>query len=97
MAHVDYATKERVATITLTRADKANAQNEQMLDELHECFLRAEADDDVRVIVLRAEGKHLSLVWLTTACHGWNTSFRRQDEERLQSMLNTLKHVHIPG
>ncbi|MGB0621180.1 MAG: enoyl-CoA hydratase [Myxococcota bacterium] len=60
MAHVDYATNERVATITLTRADKANAQNEQMLDELHECFLRAEADDEVRVIVLRAEGKHFS-------------------------------------
>ena len=76
MAYVEYATKERVATITLTRADKANAQNERMLDELHESFLRAEADDEVRVIVLRAEGKHFS------AGHDMGGSDDEQDRDR---------------
>lgn len=55
-----YETGERVATITLARPDKANAQNERMLDELEACFTEAEMDDAVRVIVLRAEGKHFS-------------------------------------
>ncbi|MFK7894533.1 MAG: enoyl-CoA hydratase [Myxococcota bacterium] len=60
MKYVEYVNEERVATITLNRGDKANAQNEGMLDELHECFVKAERDDSVRVIVLRAEGKHFS-------------------------------------
>jgi enoyl-CoA hydratase len=57
---VRYEVDARVATITLDRADKANAQNERMLDELEHCFTAAERDDGVRVIVLRAEGKHFS-------------------------------------
>ena len=60
MKYVDYQCENRIATITLTRADKANAQNERMLDELEECFTVAERDEGVRVIVLRAEGKHFS-------------------------------------
>lgn len=58
--YIRYEAADRVATITLARADKANAQNERMLDELDACFTVAEYDDDVRVIVLRAEGKHFS-------------------------------------
>jgi enoyl-CoA hydratase/carnithine racemase len=58
--YVRYETKEAVATITLDRPEKANAQNERMLDELDECFTTAERDDAIRVIVLRATGKHFS-------------------------------------
>ena len=60
MKYIEYVNKDLVATITLARGDKANAQNERMLDELHECFLKAEMDDSVRVIILRADGKHFS-------------------------------------
>jgi len=60
MKYVEYVNKDLVATITLARGDKANAQNERLLDELHECFLEAERDDTVRVIILRAQGKHFS-------------------------------------
>lgn len=55
-----YAVADRVATITLARPEKANAQTETMLDELDHHFREAERDDDVGVIVLRAEGKHFS-------------------------------------
>jgi enoyl-CoA hydratase/carnithine racemase len=58
--YVRYEVDGHVATLTLDRADKANSQNERMLDELEAGFTRAEYDDDVRVIVLRAEGKHFS-------------------------------------
>lgn len=60
LKYVRYEIDGRVAAITLDRPDKANAQNERMLDELEHCFTQAEYDDDVRVIVLRATGKHFS-------------------------------------
>ena len=49
-----------IATITLARPDAANAQSSQLIDELDAAFDRAEADDDVHVIVLAADGKHFS-------------------------------------
>lgn len=51
---------ERIARITLNRADRANAQNYRLLFELNEAFDQAAQDDAVRVIVLAAAGKHFS-------------------------------------
>lgn len=51
---------EGVAVISLNRDDKRNAQNNQMTYELNHCFDLAARDSDVKVIVLRAEGKHFS-------------------------------------
>jgi enoyl-CoA hydratase len=51
---------ERIATITLNRPDKANAQTPELLDLLDDCFMRAAKDRNVRVIVLQANGKHFS-------------------------------------
>jgi enoyl-CoA hydratase len=55
-----YEVADRVAAITIDRPQKANAQNERMLDELDACFDAAAVDPDVGVIVLRANGKHFS-------------------------------------
>lgn len=51
---------ERIARVTLNRPEVANAQSYQMLYELNAAFDRAAADDEVRVIVLAANGKHFS-------------------------------------
>ena len=51
---------DRVARITLARADRANAQDYLMLSELNQAFDRAAADDEVRVIILAADGNHFS-------------------------------------
>ncbi|HSJ90557.1 MAG TPA: enoyl-CoA hydratase [Ilumatobacter sp.] len=51
---------ERVARIVLARPQTANAQDYQMLSELNSAFDRAARDDEVRVIVLAADGKHFS-------------------------------------
>ncbi len=51
---------ERVARITLNRADRANAQNYELLYALNDAYDRAMADNNVRVIVLAAAGKHFS-------------------------------------
>lgn len=55
-----YEVVDGIGIITLNRADKANAQTPQMLDELHAQFMRAADDRNVRVIVLQANGKHFS-------------------------------------
>jgi enoyl-CoA hydratase len=47
-----------VAIVTLRRPQAANALNAQLIDEIDGAFDLAEADDDVRVVVLAAEGKH---------------------------------------
>jgi enoyl-CoA hydratase len=60
MSLIDYETRERVALITLNRPEQRNAQNAALLKELDEAFDRAVADREVRVIVLKAAGKHFS-------------------------------------
>jgi enoyl-CoA hydratase len=49
-----------VATITLNRGDRANAQSMQLINELDAAFDLADEDDDVRVVILAADGKHFS-------------------------------------
>ncbi len=49
-----------IARIMLDRPDARNAQNRGMLVELDQAFLRAEADDAVRVVILGGEGKLFS-------------------------------------
>ena len=49
-----------IARIRLNRAERANAQDTKLLYELNAAFDKAAHDDDVRVIILAAEGKHFS-------------------------------------
>ncbi|WP_067693781.1 enoyl-CoA hydratase [Nocardia jejuensis] len=58
--NIRYEVADKVATITLDRPEVANAQNAALLDELDAAWQRAAYDDDVAVILLRAEGKHFS-------------------------------------
>jgi enoyl-CoA hydratase/carnithine racemase len=58
--NVNYEVADRIATLTLNRPEVANAQNTALLDELDAAWTRAAADEEVTVIVLRAEGKHFS-------------------------------------
>jgi enoyl-CoA hydratase len=55
-----YEVDGAVATITMNRPDVANAQNTALIDELDAAFDAADADDDIRVVVLAAAGKHFS-------------------------------------
>ena len=55
-----YGVEAGVATITMNRPKYNNAQNGRMTYELDDAFKRAVADDEVKVIVLKGEGKHFS-------------------------------------
>jgi enoyl-CoA hydratase/carnithine racemase len=50
----------RVVRIMLNRPDSRNAQNRGLLVELNDAFLRAESDDDVRVVILGGTGPMFS-------------------------------------
>jgi enoyl-CoA hydratase len=50
----------RIARIMLDRPEARNAQNRGLLVELHDAFLRAEADDEVRVVILGGTGPMFS-------------------------------------
>ena len=49
-----------IARIILNRAETRNAQDTAFLYALNEAFDRAALDDDVKVIVLSANGPHFS-------------------------------------
>jgi enoyl-CoA hydratase/carnithine racemase len=46
-----------VFTITLNRPDRLNAYTSQMSNELHAAFDRADADDDVRAVIVTGAGR----------------------------------------
>ncbi len=52
-----YGVNDRVATITLNRPDKLNAYTQVMSGELREAFAKADADENVRAIVLTGAGR----------------------------------------
>src|SRR6187431_822559 len=56
-APVTFSAKGTIGTITLNRPDKYNALDIPMLDALAAAIDAAEAADDVRVVLLRGEGK----------------------------------------
>lgn len=53
---VDYEARDGRAYVTLNRPDKKNAMSNAMWAQLMDAYDRAEADDDVRVVVLRGAG-----------------------------------------
>ena len=57
---VRYEVDGPVATLTMNRPQVANAQDSALIDALDAGFDRADADDDVRVVILAGAGKHFS-------------------------------------
>jgi enoyl-CoA hydratase/carnithine racemase len=54
---IAYDVADRILTITLDRPDRLNAFTVQMQVELCDAFDRADADDDVRVVVVTGRGR----------------------------------------
>jgi enoyl-CoA hydratase/carnithine racemase len=54
---IEYAVEDRILTITLNRPDRLNAWTETMRDELIEAVDRADADDQVRVVIVTGAGR----------------------------------------
>jgi len=54
---INYRVDERILTITLNRPDRMNACTARMYEELIEAFDRADADDDVKAIIVTGAGR----------------------------------------
>jgi enoyl-CoA hydratase/carnithine racemase len=55
--HITYQVADRILTLTLNRPDRMNACTVQMYEELIAAFDRADADDDVKAIIVTGAGK----------------------------------------
>ena len=63
--------EDGVARVTLARGDVGNEQDMHMLYQLDAAYVRAAEDDDVRVVILAADGHHFSVG------HGFDSLFSR--------------------
>src|SRR3984893_8861368 len=54
---ITYEVAEQILTITLNRPDKLNAFTGQMMAEMIEAFDKADADDDIRAIIVTGAGR----------------------------------------
>ena len=75
---VIYETIKKIGYITLNRPEKHNALNNQLLDDIDAVLDHAEADDNAKVIVLKANGKSFcsgfdlkDSYYMTTPEGGW--------------------------
>jgi enoyl-CoA hydratase len=57
LEHILYEVADGIATITVNRARMLNALSKQTVIELDQAFAAAEADDDVRVLIITGAGE----------------------------------------
>ena len=60
MSNLGITTADGVRTIRLARPDKLNAISRELTEELHAAILQADADEDVRCVVLTGSGRAFS-------------------------------------
>jgi methylglutaconyl-CoA hydratase len=88
-----------VATVTLNRPDVRNAFNETMIAELDAVFCALDARDDIRAVVLAANGKAFcagaDLNWMKKMA-GYSDDENRADALRLANMLSAVYRCGKP-
>jgi len=57
MKYIDYSIKNRKAFIVLNRPEKRNALSHELVTELKDAFQKAENDENVKVVILKANGE----------------------------------------
>lgn len=60
MELLEYLVSERAANITINRPEKRNALNPELVELLHKAFETALNDDEVKIIILKANGEVFS-------------------------------------
>lgn len=91
-----YSVANRIATISLNRPEKRNAFNPGLVSSLTEALLRASDDEQVKVIILKAEGNVFSagadlayLQQLQNNTHEENV----KDSENLKTLFTTIYYL----
>ena len=86
MSNVLYEVNDRICFLTLNRPEKKNALNAEMVSDLKDLFTKAEADANVKVIVLKANGD--------VFCSGADLeSLQQLQKNSYEENLNDSKHL----
>src|SRR5262245_36626255 len=86
MKYIQYSKENRIGTITLNRADKRNALNHDVVQELKDAMTVAEKDSDIKVVVLKAVGESF--------CAGADLGYL-QDLQRFTFAENLADSEHL--
>ncbi|CAM4083593.1 methylglutaconyl-CoA hydratase [Pedobacter westerhofensis] len=91
-----YSVANRIATISLNRPEKRNAFNPELVSSLTAALLEASDDEEVKVIILKAEGTTFSagadleyLQQLQQNSHEENV----KDSENLKTLFTTIYYL----
>ncbi|VVE60286.1 enoyl-CoA hydratase [Pandoraea anapnoica] len=99
LATLKLSVDAHVATVTLNRPDVRNAFNETVIEELTGTFRALATNDDVRAIVLAAEGVAFcagaDLNWMKKMA-GYSDTENRADAMTLAVMLSTIYRCPKP-
>lgn len=99
MSNLLFETKNHLCLLTLNRTDKHNAFDNDLLLEMQTHLNTAIADPQVRVIVLKANGKHFSagadLSWMQAMVH-FNEAENLNDAMTLANLMYTLNQSPKP-
>lgn len=93
---VQYTVEKRIAYLSLNRPDKRNALNPMLIEQLTTAFIQASLDEEVKVIVLRANGNTFSagadLAYLQQLQHHTYEE-NVADSERLKRLFTTIYYL----
>ena len=88
-----------VARVSINRPEKHNAFDDSIIAELQSAFAAVAARDDIRVLVLRSEGRSFSagadLGWMKRMAD-YDYGHNMRDAEGLAEMLHTLSGLPQP-
>ncbi|WP_293299484.1 enoyl-CoA hydratase-related protein [Pedobacter sp. UBA4863] len=89
-----YQSNERIANITINRPEKRNALNPALIAELTNAFLTAQHDENVKVVVLKANGEVFSagadLAYMQQLQH-FSYQENIQDSTALKNLFETIR------
>lgn len=93
--HLQVELADGVLTITLDRP-KANAFNDEMIDEFMDALKRAERSDEVRCVLLTGAGKLFSAGQDVGAFGGEDVSFRDHLERNYNRLILKMRSLEKP-
>lgn len=97
-------TNDRVARVTLNRPDKMNALSQELMYELDDALHILEADETVRVIIIKGEGRTFSAGYDLAAPRGEDAiarQFKRTDDQgrklamAIRSGMQQITDIHM--
>jgi 2-(1,2-epoxy-1,2-dihydrophenyl)acetyl-CoA isomerase len=94
--NVKLETTDRVATVTLDRAEKMNALSEDMYVELTRVFAELQTDDNVRAVIVTGAGKAFCSGSDVGGMHNVDMISARERMKRRHRMIQNLVNLEKP-